>query len=297
MINYYKYLPVSEEDQQWGLYVLNAGCNSIREAGNYPHPSHPAHHHFRWEKGRVLEEFQLIYISRGEGVFESAHCALTTVKAGTVLLLFPGEWHRFRPSAAGWDEWWVGFTGDVAARLLENRFISPEAPLLQTGQQRDVQQFLSDIIDHARAEKPGYQPFIAGGVMHLLGFLHARSKQASLEHEDVPEAQVHKAMQIIRANADQRLSIEKVAEETCVSYAWLRKAFRKYTGIAPGQYLLQLKIERAKSLLADPARSVKEIAADTGFESAFYFSKIFKVKTGLSPDAYRKKIESDKHLS
>ena len=293
MINYYKYLPVSAEDQRWGMYVLNAGCNSIGRKEAYPRPGHPAHHHFRWEQGRVLQEFQLIYISRGAGSFESAHCPLTDVAAGTVMLLFPGEWHRFRPNPdTGWDEWWVGFKGDAATGLLQNGFISPDKPLLRTGLQETILQLLPGIIDSTRMEKPGYQPFVSGAVQHLLGYLHAWGRQAALRQEDVPENIVHKAMAIIRAKADQRLSIAHVAEELCVSYSWLRKAFRQYTGIAPGQYLLQLKIEKAKMLLADPSISVKVVAAETGFESAFYFSKIFKVKTGVSPDFYRKTIHN-----
>lgn len=293
MINYYKYLPVSGEDQRWGLYVLNAGCNSIGKAEAYPRPGHPAHHHFQWEQGRVLQEFQVIYISRGTGVFESTHCAQTRVTEGTVLLLFPGEWHRFRPDPdTGWDEWWAGFKGDIAGRLLQDEFISTSKPLLHTGLQETIRQLLSGIIENTRTEKPGYQPFISGAVLHLLGYLHAQGKQTALQQEDIQENIVHKAMEIIRTKTDQRLSIESVAEELCVSYSRLRKIFRQYTGIAPGQYLLQLKIERAKMLLADPLKPVKVIAAEMGFESAFYFSKIFKVKTGVSPDHYRKTLHN-----
>ncbi|MFD2890277.1 helix-turn-helix transcriptional regulator [Chitinophaga cymbidii] len=289
MINYYKYLPVSAEDQRWGLYVLNAGCNSIGPSEAYPRPGHPSRHHFQWEQGRVLQEFQVIYISRGAGVFESTHCPPVRITEGTVMLLFPGEWHRFRPDeATGWDEWWAGFKGDIPASLREDGFFSPAQPLLHTGLQETILQLLTDIIAHTRSEKPGYQPLVSGVILHLLGYLHAWNRQAELQQEDVQENIVHKAMQIIRANVDRQLSIESLAEELCVSYSWLRKAFRQYTGIAPGQYLLQLKIERAKMLLADPSKSLKVIAAETGFESAFYFSKIFKVKTGVSPDLYRK---------
>jgi hypothetical protein len=97
MINYYKYLPVSEVDESWGLYVLNAGCNEIKSHTTYPAPAHPAHHYFRWDKGRVLNEYQIIYISKGKGIFESSSCKKTRVHEGCILLLFPGEWHRFKP--------------------------------------------------------------------------------------------------------------------------------------------------------------------------------------------------------
>ncbi|HTF28027.1 MAG TPA: helix-turn-helix transcriptional regulator, partial [Flavitalea sp.] len=70
------------------------------------------------------------------------------------------------------------------------------------------------------------------------------------------------------------------------------KAFKNYTGIAPHKYLLQLRIEKAKMLLSGHAISIKEIALRLNFESAFYFSRLFKEKTGVSPELYRKNIES-----
>jgi AraC-like DNA-binding protein len=84
--------------------------------------------------------------------------------------------------------------------------------------------------------------------------------------------------------------MEKVAEELNVSYAWFRKAFKNYTGIAPHQYLLQLRIEKARVLLSDPSLSIKEIAARLNFESAFYFSRLFKEKMGVGPEQYRKNL-------
>lgn len=95
---------------------------------------------------------------------------------------------------------------------------------------------------------------------------------------------------IFRTNIDQDINIEKVATELCVSYAWFRKAFKTYTGIAPHQYLIQLKIEKAKMLLSNRTKSIKEIAFSLNFESAFYFSKLFKDKTGVSPNEFRKKL-------
>src|SRR4051812_32212368 len=96
--NYYKYLPVSRIDENWGLYVLNAGFNETGAHEPYPSTSHPSHHYFSWEKGRVLNEYQLLYITKGEGLFESDSCAEQVVKEGTILMLFPGEWHRYKPN-------------------------------------------------------------------------------------------------------------------------------------------------------------------------------------------------------
>ncbi|MBL4676609.1 MAG: helix-turn-helix transcriptional regulator [Mucilaginibacter sp.] len=72
-----------------------------------------------------------------------------------------------------------------------------------------------------------------------------------------------------------------------VGYSWFRKAFKSYTGLSPGQYYIQLKIERAKELLNNPEIPIKQIAYDLRFDNYYYFSKMFKEKTGTAPTYYR----------
>ena len=91
MINYYKYLPTSSEDERWGMHVLNAGCNRICTHADYPEQGHPPHYNFDWEKGRILDEYQIIYIPAGNGVFQSINCETKQVKEGTDIFLCPGE--------------------------------------------------------------------------------------------------------------------------------------------------------------------------------------------------------------
>ena len=289
MINYYKYVPVSKEDENWGLCVLNAGCNRINPGEIYPPLDHPTHHYFKWEKGRILNnEYQIIYISKGEGLFESSTCELVHIREGSIIILFPDEWHRFKPNPeAGWDEYWVGFKGDVIKNLIQNNFFQLDAPVINIGIKEEVVNIIREIIEKAKQEKTGYQPMIAGAVLHLLGQIYSICKQDSLK-EDLIETIVNKSRILLRENIEEKLCVEKIAEELNVSYSWFRKAFKEYTGLAPGQYLIQLKIEKAKMLLSDQSKSIKEIAYDLHFESCFYFSRLFKEKTGVTPEKFRR---------
>ena len=291
MINYYQYLPTSEEDEKWGLSVLNTGCTRIKANEPYPYKHHPAHHYFNWQKGRILNEYQLIYIVGGEGVFESSSVSEKQVKEGSVIILFPGEWHRFKPNAnTGWDEYWVGFKGDVVDAIMKRNFFHPEGALLHIGFHEKMIILLTEIMEQTKKERPGYQPLISGAVLHLLGHTHSLTKQKLFENEDLLEVTINKAIVLLRTRIDEHIAMQKIADELQVSYAWFRKMFKLYTGIAPQQYFIQLKVERAKTLLADPSKSVKEIAYDLKFKSSFYFSKLFKEKVGLSPDQYKRKF-------
>src|ERR1700743_988007 len=152
MINYFRYLPLSEEDQQWGLSILNAGCTHIQANQDYPYRQNPSDHYFTWSKGRVLDEYQVIYISGGEGFFESASVCETAIRPGTVILLFPGEWHRFRPAQqTGWDEYWVVFKGEVADNLVARKFFSVSSALIPLGFSAEIVGLFSSIISQTRS--------------------------------------------------------------------------------------------------------------------------------------------------
>ena len=289
MRNYYKYLPTSTEDERWGMHVLNCGYNSVNGGEVYPSPKHPSHHYFSWNKGRIHDEYQVVYICRGSGVFESASCVQRPVHEGTIMFLFPGEWHRYKPEVqSGWDEFWVGVKGNIIDNLVKQHFFIKENAVINIGLQESIIRLFSDIIEKTQEERAGYQPFVSGMVMQLLGEIHALTREKDFEQENFTEAVLKKSRVIIRTNFDKELTMEKVAEELNVSYAWFRKAFKNYTGIAPHQYLIQLRIEKAKQFLNDRSMSVKEIALRLNFDSSFYFSRIFKVKVGVSPDQYRK---------
>jgi AraC-like DNA-binding protein len=162
--------------------------------------------------------------------------------------------------------------------------------LLNIGLKENIFDLFVDIIKKTKSEKPGYQQLISGAAVHLFGNIHAERAQASFEGQDNIQAIIDRARFLMRDNLDTQdiaITPEKIAEELQVGYSWFRKTFKLHTGMAPNQYLIQLKIQRSKALLLNPENSVKSVAYLLNFESIPYFSKLFKLKTGLSPQEYR----------
>ena len=83
------------------------------------------------------------------------------------------------------------------------------------------------------------------------------------------------------------LSIEKLAAHSGLSVPYYSKLFRKQTNQSPMAYFIQLKIRRACELLDQTGSTVREIAAELGYDDPYYFSRIFKKVQGCSPAAYR----------
>jgi AraC-like DNA-binding protein len=127
-------------------------------------------------------------------------------------------------------------------------------------------------------------------LLNLLGCVYSLNKQQSFDKDHGLKSKMEQAIALLRSTIDEDTSIQDIAAELNVSYAWFRKWFKLYTGIAPQQYLIQLKIEKAKQLLADPGNTVKAIAYHLRFEHPLYFSRLFKEKVGLSPELYRKSL-------
>jgi len=130
---------------------------------------------------------------------------------------------------------------------------------------------------------------MSGSVLHLLGHLHAILKESNFEDKYFEDI-INKAKILFRESITHNFSPENVADELKVGYSWFRKTFKVYTGMAPGQYFIQLKIEKAKEMLADPQLTIKSISYTLNFDSTFYFSKLFKEKTGLTPMQFRNQL-------
>ena len=85
-------------------------------------------------------------------------------------------------------------------------------------------------------------------------------------------------------------SQHRMAGRCGCSCTHLVRLFRKYFDTTPRQYLLELRMRRAKRLLADEKLSVKEISARVGYDNALNFSTGFRKRFGISPSEYRKQL-------
>ncbi len=283
---YFRYLPVSERDVQWDLYVTGTGSSSVPPGSRYPRSVHPEHYQFAWERGRILPEYQVLYITRGEGVFESEPTGKLNVTAGSVMLLFPGVWHRYRPlRRTGWDEYWISYNGDYVRRLVERGFLSARDPILNTGMDDTILHPYLNLLDRVRLEPPGYQQLIAANTMEILAAALAAVRSSRTGGHAA--AAIQEAKITLAQSAEEMVDMEKLAGKLHMSYAHFRRVFKQQTGLSPYQYHLQLRIHRAREMLHGTTLAVCQVAAKLHFENPYHFSKIFKKKTGMSPSQWR----------
>lgn len=283
-----KYLVVNPRDVQWGLTVSTVGYEEIGVADSYPTRGHADGYYFDIEKGRVLNEYQLLYITEGEGIFNSAHAKDIPLKAGDLFLLFPGEWHTYHPTGKnGWKSYWIGFKGKNVDDRVKVGFLSVDKPIYHVGFSADIIRLYEEAYKRAQEEAPYSQQILAGIVNHLVGLMYALERSMELSKDHTRVDMINLARLRIRESLEADLTIQQIAEDLGVSYSNFRKLFKEFTGISPALYQQDLRLQRAKELLATTSLSIKEIAYRLRFESPDYFSSKFKIKTGKKPSEFR----------
>lgn len=282
-----KYLIANEQDLLWGLTVNTVGYQQIKVGETYPPQRHPTRYLFSTVKGRVLEEYQLLYITQGKGSFTSDYHKRLEIKEGNMFLLFPGEWHTYKPEKeTGWVEYWIGFKGVNIDNRIEEGFFNKQKSVFTVGIHGEIVQLYKQAISIAQEQKAGYQQMLAGIVNLLLGYTYSFDKHFSFKDQSVTN-QINKAKLIILDNFHTDISPELVAHSVNMGYSWFRRVFKQYTGFAPAQYILELRIQRSKELLTNTGDTIKEISFESGFDNPDYFCTVFKKKTNMTPVQYR----------
>jgi AraC-like DNA-binding protein len=288
MKNYFIYLPNRKSQDPWECVATSLGYSKIPPHHIYPPVRHPVDHHFTWANGRVLRAYQIIYISEGRGVFESEGISRRwRVGAGSVLILFPGIWHRYAPDQkTGWAEHWIECSGECFDRARGSGQIASDRPVLRIG-------FFPDLLlcfdrCHALAQRlsVGSQALLSTMGIHILSLVldAARLRRGSHAREN---DFVLSAQRLILESYQERIRMQEVATTLHVGYSRFRQAFKSRTGLSPKQYQLQARIQKAQDLLLNTPMSVKEISLVLGFDSPYHLSRQFKHQVGLAPRYWR----------
>ena len=189
-----KYLVAGPNDLLWGTAVNSVGFQEVAPGEPYPPSNHPSRYLFSEERGRILDEYQLLYLTSGSGKFQSAtHPQPIPVQEGSFFLLFPGEWHTYRPDpATGWKEYWIGFKGAQMESWVQNGFFSPAKPVWQAGLKSDVVNLYNDAIQTAIDQESGFQQRLGGLVAHLLSlaWFYGRNEAFSEVAEMINRAKI-----------------------------------------------------------------------------------------------------------
>lgn len=287
MNSFFQYLDKGSAGEDWGVYVPTCGHHHVFPGDTYPEKGHPETHNFEPEVGRVLPGCYLVYITTGRGLLETK-LGKWEVNSGDIMVLYPGEWHNYKPyEDIGWEEYWIGIGGEALPdKVLKDLFPKNTSFVKQMGYQEELIFLYKQALKLVERNSLGYRRILAGIVLQLVAYVISYEEK---ELENREEVLCKNVKDFIKENLNTEIDFKKLAGEHYLSYNRFRTIFKNNTGDSLQQYLIHERLEFAKGLMVNTDLSLKEISAKSGFNSLFYFSKTFKNKMGYSPGKMRRK--------
>jgi AraC-like DNA-binding protein len=274
----------------WGLSISAGGYTHIPPQARYPFSFHPRPYHFSWEKGRKLDAYQLIFVSKGRGHFESQPTGLRSVGPGAVFILFPGVWHRYKPEpATGWDEHWFEIQGPLLDQWRGNfPNFTPEQAIVPAPDSFDLREQFGIFHRVLLQKSEGYRTYLAG--LGAAVFALALGNPTETGPLSDVETAIRKAQQQLSSNPGANFKLKNFLRDFSLSEAYFRKKFKLSTGLTVKEYQHSIRLVHAQNLLLYSHYTIKEIAASLGFNSPFHFSSFFSRRKALSPARFRRKF-------
>ena len=262
-------------------------CSRVHDSRN-----EQVHHH--------SNNIELAFILSGSGRY-MVNSKEYEVRQGDLIICNPGDEHqsivtdRNNPTI----EFICGFSDVYFAGMGRNRIeladgtarlrFSPE-------HRREIARCCYDIIEENDMAQPGRYYIIKALVIRMLVLIF-RAIQGDVKNDmegtsfsSYSKSYVaRKIIDYLNENYEHKISLDQIATNMYLSPVYISKIFKEKTGDSPINYLIRIRLEKAKELLvSEENTSIKEIALKVGYEDVYHFSKLFKKHYGVSPLAYRR---------
>lgn len=212
---------------------------------------------------------------------------------GLLMYTCPGQEHAIEsfdgtfPNYIAIHFWVFGitYTNEPSLEFTERKVPLPIDAMLQI---KNVEGVIS-IFEHIR----GVWKNMAYGYMldstSRFGFLIGQLIRETQRDKDVDRQinRIEKVISHIYNNAHKKMRVEELAALAELSRSHFQRTFKTFTGVSVSSYIVELRMNEAKSLLTTSDLTVKEISRQVGYGDEFYFSRIFRKSVGISPSQYR----------
>lgn len=243
--------------------------------------------------GHWHEHIELHYIMEGGGDFYiDQRCV--TVREGDLLIVNSGELHTGYCTDPPYCSFVIiADPADLSAEL-GNRRYQFATRIREDG---TVRHLVERIADESERQDPGYKPLCRALTTELLVYLcrqHATGHQperVALRRKNALE-RLEPVLHYIEMHLAERITVEELARQLCLSEDRFGHLFREGVGLAPLQYINEVRLRKAMTLLQTEAYTVTEIAEAVGFRDYNHFGRLFRKRYGCTPNRVRRTADS-----
>lgn len=302
--SFYHYLPVADDAMDWGLYVTGGGRGRIPPCQNYPPAGHPTLYQFDWRRGRTLPEFQIILVTEGRGIFESGPTGRKAIEPDTLLLLFPGVWHRYRPDPqTGWLERWISLNGRLVHHLMDQRLVRPAGAVCRPSDLSQITQRFDRLLDRIHSGPAENSIQLSLRTMDLMAEVIEQAGEsltacrpqfattACKSPDETKDPLVAQALDLIWTHSHRPLSVAQIVSQLPVTRRTLERRFSLERNRSILDEINLCRTGRARRLLSETDLPIKAVAYLAGFASQERMRIAFLHHDRCTPAEYRRRVK------
>jgi len=232
-------------------------------------------------------EHILIYCLAGRGQCGTPD-GTWQVGPGDALFLPPHVFHTYQAEPSDpWTIFWFHFKGDRAADYVETLHLEGSCPILHAPQTNALRQAFEDAYRQSLNEFTDSSLLVLStGLARVIGLLSVYSRPRGSRSEQ-SENKIQETISGILGNPTREWPLDELAAGAGMSLRNFCEAFHKQVGCPPRQFVIRQRLQMACALMAGSELTISEIADRVGYQDLYYFSRLFRKKTGMSPRAYR----------
>lgn len=241
----------------------------------------------------------IIYILSGSCVYNISNVP-HKVKKGDFLIFNPGVYHgKVLTPESEIIEFQAGFENLHIEGLPPNCLIDDNvSPIVNVSKyETELIKCCTEIISEHGKNEPAIDLVLKALGMKLLAILlkatfdsSALKEKGCLNVESYDKTTiVNTILEFINYNYMSELSLDLISQNMYLSPMYISKIFKEETGDSPINYLIKLRLSKAKEALIEGESSIKDIAHSVGYSDAYHFSKLFKKYYGCPPSKFKQK--------
>lgn len=230
--------------------------------------------------------YLLHYVMDGKGMYFIKD-KVYHLKKGDVFAIYPNDVVSYKSdSDEPWYFCWIGFVGTQAAAYYKQIGFEKGCPVKHI----DNSLFVKGIMNCLEYISENKEENLSS--LRLKAFI--LEILASFETTTIKNSKnyIEKAILYMEINYNTKINLSEMANYLGLEYSYFFKIFKKALGISPNEYLINLRIEKAKILLNNK-NAIKNIPSLVGISDVYYFTKLFKKCTGTTPSAYIKSCQNN----
>ncbi|QGQ98241.1 AraC family transcriptional regulator [Paenibacillus psychroresistens] len=235
-----------------------------------------------------LASYLIVYTISGKGYLqynEKRH----TLQQGQVFFISCMDYQYYETDSDElWELLWVHFDGG-SSRAFYEQFHLARDPILTLNAHSPVPTLINELLELQIHQDARTELLSSQAIVQILTdlLLHTLNRNQESQTRFLPDS-ILQTQLFLKDQLHEKISLDRLSAQFSISKFHLAREFKKYTGLTPNEYLINLRINKAKELLKYSEIPVQEIASKVGFDNVSHFINQFKKQENATPLSFRK---------